>query len=174
MPANVAAASLAPYFGAIDKDELASLRESWERLRTWLVGRATEFKTAESAGFFGSRSAPFRWGLALRDAWLRVFASESVTACLSADDSNPNTRIPLIIAKNRGIPTLACHHGALDFRMAIKVNHADTYLAKSEMELDYLKRICQLPAVENSRHGATAVEFATRDFTLSLLARFLY
>ena len=144
--ANVIAAPLAPYFGAVDKHELVSLRESWERLKAWLIGRAPEFKTAESAGFFGSGSAPFRWGLALRDAWLRVFDSESVTACLSADDSNPNTRIPLIIAKKRGIPTLACHHGALDYRMAIKVNHADTYLAKSEMELDYLKRVCQLPA----------------------------
>jgi hypothetical protein len=146
LPANVIATPLTPYFSAIDKHELASLRESWQRLKTRLVGCATEFKTAESAGFFEARSAPFRWGLALRDAWLRVFASERVTACLSADDSNPNTRIPLIIAKNRGIPTLACHHGALDYRMAIKVNHADTYLAKSEMELDYLKRVCQLPA----------------------------
>jgi hypothetical protein len=145
-PPNVIAASLSPYFGAIDKPELASLRESWEKLRTSLVGRAPEFKTAESAGFFGSGHAPFRWGLAVRDAWLRVFASEQVTACLSADDSNPNTRIPLIIAKNRGIPSLACHHGALDFRMAIKVNHADAYLARSEMELDYLKRICRFPA----------------------------
>ncbi len=145
-PANVIAASLASYFGAVDKHELASLRESWDGLKTWLSGRAPEFKTAESAGFFGSGNAPFRWGLALRDAWLRVFASEHVTACLSADDSNPNTRIPLIIANNRGIPALACHHGALDFRMAIKVNHADAYLAKSEMEVDYLKRICGFPA----------------------------
>ena len=40
LPANVAAAPLAPYFGAINKGELASLRESWERLRAWLVGRA--------------------------------------------------------------------------------------------------------------------------------------
>jgi hypothetical protein len=30
--------------------------------------------------------------------------------------------------------------------MAIKVNHADAYLTKSEMELDYLKRICRFPA----------------------------
>jgi hypothetical protein len=145
-PPNVMAASLTPYFRAIDKHELASLRESWERLKSWLSRRAPEFKVVESAGFFGSGKAPFRWGLALRDAWLRVFASEQVTACLSADDSNPNTRIPLILAKNRGIPALACHHGALDFRMAIKVNHADAYLAKSEMELDYLKRICRFPA----------------------------
>ena len=86
----------------------------------------------------------------------------------------PTLEFRLIMAKNRGIPTLACHHGALDFRMAIKVNHADTYLAKSEMELDYLKRICQLPAEKIAVTAPPSVELATRDFTLSPLARFLY
>lgn len=144
-PRNVSVASLTSYFGAVDKHEIFFLCDSWKKMKTWLVSQADEFKTADSAGLLGPRSAPFRWGLALRDAWLRVFASERVTACLSADDSNPATRIPLIIAKNRGLPTVACHHGALDFRMAIKVNHAETYLAKSEMELDYLQRVCHFP-----------------------------
>jgi hypothetical protein len=146
VPRNVLVASLTPYFGASDKHELASLLESWDNLTVWLVSCAAEFKTAESEGFLGSADAPFHWGIALRDAWLRFFASEQVIACLSADDSNPNTRIPLILAKKLGIPALACHHGALDFRMAIKVNHADVYLAKSEMEVDYLRRICHLAA----------------------------
>jgi hypothetical protein len=146
VPHNVLVASLTPFFGATDKHELASLLESWNNLIAWLAGCAAEFKTAESEGFLGSANAPFHWGIALRDAWLRFYASERVTACLSADDSNPNTRIPLILAKKLGIPAVACHHGALDFRMAIKVNHADTYLAKSEMELDYLRRTCHLAA----------------------------
>jgi hypothetical protein len=144
VPPNVLVESLTSYFGATDKRELGSLHESWENLKTWLVGCAAEFTTADWEGFLGPSRAPLGWGLAVRDAWLRFFASEHVTACLSADDSNPNTRIPLILAKKRGIPTMACHHGALDFRMAIKVNHADLYLAKSEMELDYLRRICHL------------------------------
>jgi hypothetical protein len=46
------------------------------------------------------------------------------------------------MAQKRGLPVLACHHGALDYQMAIKTNHADVYLAKSEMERDYLLRIC--------------------------------
>ncbi|HWY57432.1 MAG TPA: hypothetical protein VNZ03_23405 [Terriglobales bacterium] len=144
VPPNVVVTSLTPYFGATDKHEVAALHAFWENLKTWLVGRAAEFKTAESQGFLGSASAPFGWGIALRDAWLRLFASEHVTACLSADDSNPNSRIPLMLAKKQGIPALACHHGALDFRMAIKVNHADLYLAKNEMERDYLKHVCHL------------------------------
>jgi hypothetical protein len=144
VPRNVLVASLTPYFGATDKRELASLLDSWDNLTAWLVGCAAEFKTAESEGFLGSANAPFRWGIPLRDAWLRFFSSEHVTACLSADDSNPNTRIPLILAKKLGVPAVACHHGALDFRMAFKENHADVYLAKSEMELDYLRRTCQL------------------------------
>jgi hypothetical protein len=83
VPPNVHVASLTAYFGATDKHELASLLESWENLKTWLIGCAAEFKTAESESFLGSASAPFGWGLALRDAWLRLFASEHVTACLS-------------------------------------------------------------------------------------------
>jgi hypothetical protein len=84
------------------------------------------------------------WAIALRDAWRQLFESENVTACLSADDSNPPSSIPLLMAKKRGLPALACHHGALDYMMAMKVNHADAYLVKSEMERDYLRRVCLL------------------------------
>ena len=143
-PRNVLVEPLTSYFGATDKRELASLLKSWDSLTARLINRAPEFKTAELEGNPGSTGAPFRWGIALRDAWLRFYACEHVTACLSADDSNPITRLPLILAKKLRIPTLACHHGALDFRMAIKANHADIYLAKSEMELDYLRRICNV------------------------------
>jgi hypothetical protein len=144
VPPNVAVASLTPYFGATNKRERTSLLESWGRLKTWLSGCAAEFGTAEAEGLLGPTSAPLRWGIAVRNAWLRFFACEHVTACFSADDSNPNTRIPLILAKQEGIPALACHHGAFDFRMAIKRNHADFYLVKNEMEQDYLRRICRL------------------------------
>ena len=56
--------------------------------------------------------------------------------------SNPYTRIPLILANRREIPAVACHHGALDFRMAFKVPEFSTYLAQGEMERDYLEQIC--------------------------------
>ena len=87
-----------------------------------------------------------RWGIAVRDAWSQVFKSENIVGCLCADDSNPYTRLPLILARNRGIPTVACHHGAMDSKMAVKVPHADTYIAKGEMERDYLLRSCGVAA----------------------------
>lgn len=83
-----------------------------------------------------------RDGLGVRDAWVQVFEREPVTAVLCADDSNISTRLPLLIARSRGLPTIACHHGALDGRYLVKRNHADVILAKGRMEKDYLVRVC--------------------------------
>ncbi len=148
LPANVCSKALAPYFISSDKQEIASLLESWNTLRKRLVCGAEEFNSADAVGILRRVAELLPWGIALRDAWNQLFESVEVSACLSADDSNPPSRIPLIIAKNRGIPALACHHGALDYMMAIKENHADRYLAKSEMERDYLTRVCQLAPEE--------------------------
>jgi hypothetical protein len=144
LPPNVKSASLSPYFVPSDKLETASLLESWNGLRKHLARGAEVFNMADAMGLLAEIPALLRWGLALRDAWSQVFESENVTACLSADDSNPPSSIPLILAQKRGLPVLGCHHGALDYQMAIKTNHADVYLAKSEMERDYLLRICRL------------------------------
>jgi hypothetical protein len=144
LPPNVRSASLTPYFVPSDKRETASLLESWNNLRKQLVGGAEEFKAADAIGALERIPALLLWGIALRDAWSQVFESENVSACLSGDDSNPPSSIPLIMAKKRGLPSLACHHGALACSMAIKVNHADFYLVKGEMERDYLRRICHL------------------------------
>jgi len=144
LPPNVRSASLSPYFVPSDEGEIASLVNCWESLRKRLVDSAAEFRTADAAGILGRIPPLLPWGIALRDAWCQLFESEDVTACLSADDSNPPSSIPLILAKKRGLPSLASHHGALDSTMAVKVNHADFYLVKSEMERDYLRRICHL------------------------------
>jgi hypothetical protein len=86
---------------------------------------------------------------------MRVFETRAVVGCLSADDSNPYTRIPLLLAELRGIPAVACHHGALDCRMAFKNPRFSNYLAKGEMERDYLERICGVEA-NRIRIGAAA------------------
>jgi hypothetical protein len=65
-----------------------------------------------------------------------------VQAVICADDTNPYTHIPLLLAVQKGISTIACHHGALDGRHMIKQNHADVVLAKGKMEQDYLVRRC--------------------------------
>jgi hypothetical protein len=144
LPANVHSTSLTPYFVPSDKPELASLLESWSSLRKRLVQDVEEFEMADALGMLEQIPNLVPWGIALRDAWSQLFESENVTACLSADDSNPPSSIPLLMAKKCGLPALACHHGALDYMMAMKTNHADAYLAKSEMEEDYLKRVCDL------------------------------
>lgn len=144
LPPNVSSVSLSPYFVPSDKLEIASLLESWKNLRQHLVESADEFKIADADGILEQIPALLPWGIALRNAWGQLFESENVTACLSADDSNPPSSIPLLLAKQRGLPAIASHHGALDFTMAIKVNHADFYLVKNEMEKDYLRRICHL------------------------------
>jgi len=144
--ANVRSVSLTPYFVPGNKQETASLLESWDGLRKQLVSSAEEFNMAEAVGVLEQMPPLLRWGLALRDAWSQVFESENVTACLCADDSNPPSSIPLIMAKKRGLPALACHHGAMNYHMAIKTNHADVYLVKNEMERDYLRRVCNVAA----------------------------
>ena len=144
LPPNVRSVSLSPYFVRGDKREAVSLLESWEGLRKRLVDGIDEFNIADAVKILGRIPALLPWGIALRDAWSQVFESEDVTACLSADDSNPPSSIPLLMAKKRGLPALASHHGALDCTMAVKMNHADFYLVKSEMERDYLTRICRL------------------------------
>jgi len=144
LPQNVRSTSLSPYFVSGDQRETAPLLDSWNSLRKQLVNGAEEFNMADAVGVLGRIPALLPWGLALRDAWSQVFESEHVTACLSGDDSNPPSSIPLLMAQKRGLPALAFHHGALDYTMALKVNHADFYLVKSEMERDYLRRICHL------------------------------
>lgn len=146
LPENVRVASLDGYFGRASMDEFRALLQEWEALRERLVLSSDEFLMADAAGVLLRIPSLLRWGLAVRDAWLRVLETENVVECFCADDSNPYTRIPLILAKKRRLPTLACHHGALDNRMAFKRSHADAYLVKSEMERDYTVRICRVPA----------------------------
>jgi hypothetical protein len=143
LPANVRMESLDGYFSGIDRQEMNSLVERWSRLELKLKDSAEVFAIANAVGALASIHQ-LRWGIPIRNAWVRLYESQNISACLCADDTNPYSRVPLILAKNRGLPALACHHGALDSRMAIKNQHADFYLAKGEMERDYLLRICQL------------------------------
>jgi hypothetical protein len=88
----------------------------------------------------------FRDGLTIRDAWQKVLSEERIVAVMCGDDSNIFTRLPVLLARQQGIPTLDFHHGALDGRFLMKELSSDLYLAKGEMEQDYLLRLCRLPA----------------------------
>lgn len=150
-PANVRMAKLAAYAckRQATQQECAELLEKWRPLRRDLE-TVPEIGLLGRLGFLDSFPRLFRQGLAIRDAWRTVFDTEMVKAVLCGDDSNPYTHLPLLLARNREIPTLTCHHGALDGRHLIKQNDSDVVLAKGRMEEDYLIRVCGLspPAVE--------------------------
>jgi len=144
LPPNVQMESLDGYFSGVNQAEIKSLLGQWDCLEQKLEKSVVELAAASVSGVLANAEGLLRWGIAVRNAWLAFIESHNVSSCLCADDSNPYSRIPLIIAKHRGLPTVACHHGALDSRMAIKNQHADLYLAKGEMEKDYLVRGCQV------------------------------
>ena len=143
LPANVSMDPLDAYFeSSTGKEE--HLLDLWRILRRKLIREENLFAAADRAGMLETVESGLRWGARVRDAWHNVFDRERVVACLCADDTNPYTRIPLRLAKSRGVSTVACHHGALDCWMALKNPAADSYLAKTEMECDYLTNACNV------------------------------
>ncbi len=158
VPANVETAGLAGFASeSCDRDELRKLEGCWKQLEQALQEHPA-FRLPVHLEILKKGRRWLRWGMAVRDAWMRVFETRAVVGCLSADDSNPYTRIPLLLAEQRGIPAVACHHGALDCRMAFKNPRFSNYLAKGEMERDYLERICGIEASRIRIGAATPVE----------------
>jgi len=111
-------------------------------LRTRLIDSAPEYESGAAVGLFDRIPSLLHWEITIRDGWKRLFDSENIRSCFSADHTNPYTRIPLLLARHAGIPAVACHHGALDVWMAITTHDADCYVAKNEMEHDYMTRVC--------------------------------
>jgi hypothetical protein len=144
-PKNVAVSRLAAYApGKYRKDEYQYLLDGWRKVLAEFRDRRELFVLSKLRAF-DRVPRTLGDGLAIRDAWIQVFEREPVTAVLCADDSNPYTRLPLLLARQRGLPAIACHHGALDGRHLIKRSHADVILAKGRMEHDYLTRVCGVP-----------------------------
>ena len=65
---------------------------------------------------------------------------------MCGDDSNIYTRLPVLLAREQGMSNPRFHHGALDGRFVLKKLSSEPYLAKGEMERDYLVSVCRLPA----------------------------
>lgn len=143
-PANVSTARLASYAYAKNREaEYQHLLKCWQDLRA-LLSEDRELSILTQLGSLDS-GPMLREGLAIRDAWLRVFETEPIISVLCADDSNPYTHIPLLIGRHFNFPAIVCHHGALDGRYLFKTSHADIVLAKSRMEEDYLVNTCGVP-----------------------------
>jgi hypothetical protein len=144
-PRNVATAWLSLYASVRDRSaENAEMQGRWRSLLKELEG-TTEFEILNRLGFLDTFPQRFRHGFEVRDAWQNVLDTEPIQAVLCADDSNPYTRIPLLLAQTRGLPNIACHHGALDGRYVFKKSYGDVIWAKGKMEEDYLVRQCGVP-----------------------------
>lgn len=146
LPKHVRTSSLAAYAPRTSiQKEFELLMRRWNVLKNKLRVRP-QFKTLMSSGAADAFPKLLHTGLRVRDAWKQVFERESVCGVLSADEANFSTRIPLLIAKKRNVPAISCHHGALDGRYRLRPTHPDIFLAKGQMEADYLLRTCQIPA----------------------------
>jgi hypothetical protein len=146
-PPNVSMTWLRRYASVRDparEPEYRDLMGRWDLLRSELKA-VPEFRALAELGCLDDFPDRFALGLEIRDAWRNVLDSEPVQAVICADDSNPYTHIPLLLAVKKGLPTISCHHGALDGRYMFKRNHADVLLAKGKMEEDYLVRLCGIP-----------------------------
>lgn len=143
-PANVEVRDLAAYARAdAPSAEIAFLLKHWFDLKASLVS-SQEIRVLSQTGILDSFPDWLRAGVRMRTAWRQVLEHEPVCGVLCGDDSNPYTRLPVLLAARRKIPTVDFHHGAFDGRYLLKDLPCDVYLAKNEMERDYLVRVCGL------------------------------
>jgi hypothetical protein len=144
-PANIEVRELAAYAPRdASTGEISSLTQRWGRLKADLC-LAPEMDVLSRACVLDTMPMWLRDGVFARDAWREVLEREPVCSVLCGDDSNLFTRLPVLLAAARNIPTVDFHHGAFDGRYLFKDLPCDLYLAKNAMERDYLLRICGLP-----------------------------
>lgn len=145
LPRNVKSAWLSSYASLRNRNsENREIEIRWQSLLDEFR-KIPEYEILIRLGYLDSFPTRFRHGLEVRDAWRNVLDREPVEAVLCADDSNPYTRIPLLLARARGLPNVACHHGALDGRYVFKRSYGDVIWVKGKMEEDYLVRKCGVP-----------------------------
>lgn len=137
--------------------ERRELEAAWRSLRDEALANTEDWGLAVGMGALDFMPKFISSGLAYRDAWARLFESRPIRSVLCADESNPATWLPVLMASRAGIPTLSCNHGAFDDCLAVKGLSAGVFLAKGEIERDYLESACRIPP-ERIRVGAPAFE----------------
>lgn len=146
-PPNVQVRSLAAYVPR--RAHPSTEREASELSQTWLKANLAtgtpELEIAERLGAFKDFPKFVTMGLRVRDAWEALLQTDKIASVLSADENNPFTRLPVWLARRRGIPTAYAEHGALNFNLGLRVPCSDRYLARGEMMKDYWLRYCHLP-----------------------------
>jgi hypothetical protein len=146
LPPNVTATSLAAYVLApqSSQDEVHELVEKWSWFEGNTVAQSDALRLASKAGVWRSFPEQLARGIRIRNAWHELMTREPVAGVLCADDLNWYTRIPLLLARRKGLNAVYCCHGALDGGVLFKRSCADRYLAKGEMEKDYLLRYSEV------------------------------
>ena len=148
LPANVGMMPLAGYAprpkSKSTELEIVSLTQQWFVLKKCIYEAHPYLP--RTRGLFEDFDQLLRNCLRMRDAWQGVLEREEVEAVMCADENNPYTRTPAMLARRRGVPTVYCSHGALDGTILFRGICSQTYLAKGEMEADYFVRDCAVPA----------------------------
>jgi len=145
-PQNVSLRSLAAYSPIPNRKstetEWIRLSREWQHVEEKTLDDTPELKLAKEFEAFSGFPRFLRTGLRLRDAWVGVLQQEPIASVLAADENNAYTRMPVVLARRRGIRTVLCDHGALNMTVAYRPLQADLYLAGGEMARDYLVRFC--------------------------------
>jgi hypothetical protein len=147
LPPHIRARSLAAYAprprNKTTELEIASLKQQWQIIKKRLYEAQPILLC--TPGLFEGFDRTLQNGLRMRDAWRGVFEQEEIDCVLCADENNPYTRVPVLLARRRGEHTVYCSHGALDVNVLLRGVCSETYLAKGEMERDYLIKECGVP-----------------------------
>jgi hypothetical protein len=144
-PPNMQLRNLAEYAkGDAPAVEISSVLDRWTKFKADMSA-LPELLVLSRTGVLDPISNWIRDGLSVREAWREVVDHEPVCGVLCGDDSNLYTLLPVLLAARRKIPTVDFHHGAFDGRYLLKELPCEVYLAKNEMERDYLLRVCGLP-----------------------------
>jgi hypothetical protein len=140
LPGNIGVRSLASYAPRslpATEEERTHLLARWQALQNGLFETNAVFRLAKRLRVLDGFPNFLKNGLRVRDAWREVFAREPIATVLSADEYNPYTRLPTLLARTRKLRTVFCDHGALNLSFGIRRPASDTYLMKGEMARDY-------------------------------------
>jgi len=149
LPGNVEIRSLASYAPRLlpsTDEENGRLLARWHDVQNNSFETNRVLRLARELHVFDRFADFLKRGLRVRDAWRAVFAMEPVTAVLSADENNPYTRLPVLLARSRKLRTVFSDHGALNMTFGIRPPVSDTYLMQGDMARDYIVGWCGLSA----------------------------
>lgn len=138
--------SYAPHSLRSTDDERVRLLTRWQEVQSDLFDTNRVLRLARQLHAFDGFADFLKRGLGVRNAWREVLAHEPITAVLSADEYNPYTRLPILLARSRKLRTVFCDHGALGCSFAFRRPVSDTYLVKGDMARDYNVEWCGLAA----------------------------